>query len=198
MVSVRCDDAYPGVSHHRLFALMPGRLLVVDYLVSRKEHRFDWLYHSLGTTVWHTVSAPLDPVKLTHSGAGFMRNVRGGKTGRAIKLDFQSGEITTRLIMAAAADTGYVLGEGPFRSIRDLIPMVMISRCGREVFFAAVIEPVRECARARTTHIEIRRHGQRCLISMRGFSNQTDCLAWDLVSGAATWTQRVDKAVSAK
>ena len=185
MVSVRCDDAYPGVSHHRLLALMPGRLLVVDYLVSRKEHRFDWLYHSLGTAVWHTVSAPLEPVKLTHSGAEFLRNVRGGKTDRLIKVDFLSGDITTRLVMAAAENTGYVLGEGPFRSIRDLIPMVMVSRSGREALFAAVIEPVCVGVPARTTDIEVRRQGQRCLISLRGFSNETCSLAWNLVSGAA-------------
>jgi hypothetical protein len=197
-VSVRCDEAYPGVSHRRLLALMPGRLLVADYLVSRDEHRFDWLYHGTGTAAWHTANAPLEPVTLTHSGAEFMRNVRGGKTDLPVTVDFQSAEVSARLIMNSSADTGYVLGEGPFRSIRDLIPLVMVSRSGREVLFAAVIEPVREGVPARTADIEVRKDGQSCLVSLRGLTGQADCVAWDLLSGAAVWTQKAEKAGSSK
>jgi lysophospholipase L1-like esterase len=46
--------------------------------------------------------------------------------------------------MAPAAGTGVLLGDGPGASIADRVPMAMITRHGRHVRFAAVLEPVRE------------------------------------------------------
>ena len=191
-VSLRCSAAYPGVTHRRLLALMPERLVVVDSLAGTEAHRFDWLYHGAGTAALHTASAQLQPVTLEHSGAEFMRSVRGGTTDRQIEVDFKTNDIIARLIVAAAPDTGYVLAEGPFRSVQNLIPMVMVSRTGREALFAAVIEPIRAGEPAVTAGIEAVQRDGKCTIEINDISGRKTSLEWEVVPDAASSDQGME------
>ena len=155
VAAATCDEAYPGVKHTRWLVLTGAYLLVVDKLLSDKNHRFDWLYHSRGERV--VCDAARDSVSLAGEvpGGAYIRNPRRGTTGEAIRARFEGTDITTYLAMAACEGTVVTVGEGVGGSVDDRVPMMMIGREGRQVSFAAVLEPVRTGGRPQVSGVRL-------------------------------------------
>jgi hypothetical protein len=143
VAAASCDEAYPGVKHTRWLVMTSAYLLIVDKLQSGQAHRFDWLYHNRGEKV--VCDAARDSVSLAGEvpGGEYIRNASRGLTGEIIRAQFESTSVTTCLTIAAHESTVATVGEGVGGSVDDRVPMIMIGREGREVFFAAVLEPVR-------------------------------------------------------
>jgi oligo-alginate lyase len=141
-VAARCEEAYPGVTQTRWLVLTATYLLVVDRLQSEKEHRFDWLYHNRGQMV--ACDAAREDVTLAGKlpGGEYLRNARRGTTDGVIRAQFEGAGVTTRLTMAGGASTGVTAADGVGGSVDERVPMIMVAREGREVLFAAVLEPV--------------------------------------------------------
>ncbi len=143
-VLARCDGAYGGVLHRRLLVLSPRYLVVFDQLASEKTHTYDWLYHNHG-------SAPETDVALTpadfsgkRDGYQFMANVRAGASDAAVRVRFPQAKLTTHLLVAAAPATGVTAGDGPIQAITQRAQFAMLTRKGKDLLFAAVVEPVPE------------------------------------------------------
>jgi hypothetical protein len=143
VAAAACDEAYPGVKHTRWLVMTGVYLLVVDKLQSDENHRFDWLYHGRGDRV---VCAPArDSVSLAGEvpGGEYLRNTRRGTTAETIGAQFESAGVTTYATMAAGQGSVVTIGDGVGGAVDDRVPMMMVGREGREVSFAAVLEPVR-------------------------------------------------------
>jgi oligo-alginate lyase len=143
-----CDTAYPGVKHKRLLLLTPACLLVCDHLISSdKERRFDWLYHNRGTQA--RCDAAVDAIDMSTQPAGYkyVQNARAGSTDGDIRVGFADGPLTVHLTMAGQPGSRVLTGDGPGASVLDRVPLVMVTRQGKEARFAAVIEPVERTAR---------------------------------------------------
>lgn len=143
IAAASCDDAYPGVKHTRWLILTGTHLLVVDRLRSDANHRFDWLYHNRGQSVACDVATDAATLTGKMPGGEYVRHAKGGTTDATIRVCFEEARGPTYLTMAAQAGTMVTVGDGVGGSVDDRVPLALIGREGRAVFFGAVLEPVR-------------------------------------------------------
>jgi hypothetical protein len=68
--------------------------------------------------------------------------VRYGQSDEPVRVRFPDGAVTTYLTIAPAASTEVRTGDGVSGSVLDRAGLVRVSRRGKEVQFAAVLEPV--------------------------------------------------------
>lgn len=143
-VVASCTEAYPGVTHRRALVLMSDYLLVLDDLTSDVEHQYDWTYHNRGTSVASDALGPLEPlVPASLPGKEYVRFEGGGKTDKSAHVRFNDGEVTTHLFVAPGGPTEARWGNGPLASVDERVPMVLLTRRGKRVMYAVVIEPVK-------------------------------------------------------
>ncbi len=142
-VAASCLEAYPGVTHKRLLFITDAYLLVLDELRSDADRRFDWLYHSKGARVVCDQAQDSAAPAADYAGGEYIQNPRRGTTGEPVRARFEDGNVTTYLTMAGSADTMVTTGDGVGASVDDRVPMVIVGRNGRDMRFAAVLEPVR-------------------------------------------------------
>jgi len=141
-VAASCDEAYPGVQYRRWLVMTDAYLLVFDRLHSDAEHRFDWLYHNRGEEAICDAARQSVVLSGQYPGGEYIQNTRQGTTAEPIRIRFEDASVTTHLTMAAQDDTTVIVGDGVGASVTDRVPMSIISRAGREVCFAAVLEPM--------------------------------------------------------
>jgi heparinase II/III-like protein/alginate lyase len=155
VVAATCDEAYRGVDHTRYCVLTGTYLLIVDRLGSDTEHRVDWLYHNRGRRIVCDVAR--DPVSLAaeYPGGEYVQNAARGVTDEMVRIRFEGSDLTTYLTVAAEDGTDVTIGEGVGASVSDRIPMAMIGRRGRQVCFAAVLEPVQTSGEPRVKEVRL-------------------------------------------
>ncbi|MEI8315986.1 MAG: heparinase II/III family protein [Verrucomicrobiota bacterium] len=141
-VTVACDAAYPGVKHRRMLCLTDSYLVVLDDLSADRERRFDWLYHNRGTGVRCEAAKQENAPPSAMMGLEYIKNLLTGKTNGPIKVQFDGGEVTTFLTLTGAPGTEIRIGDGVGASVADRVPLAMVTRRGKAVRFAAVIQPV--------------------------------------------------------
>jgi hypothetical protein len=154
-VAASCREAYPGVQHKRLLVLTGTYLLILDELHSDADRRFDWLYHNKGARVVCDQARDSVTPAADYSGGEYIQNARRGTTDDPIRVRFEGGNVTMCLTMAARPGTSVTTGDGVGASVGDRVPMVMIGRNGRDLYFAAVLEPVRTGDTARVTGLRL-------------------------------------------
>ena len=159
-VAARCDQACPGVSHQRLLVMTGQYLLVLDELSSDKDRRFDWLYHNRGTHVLcDAATDSIDPGD-EFAGAQYVRQAKRGRTGEMVEVVFGGPDVSTRLLMAGEAATVVTVGDGVGASVDDRVPLVMVTRRGQNVHFAAVLEPLRAGQQPSVEAVRLTESGQ--------------------------------------
>jgi hypothetical protein len=142
VAAASCTEAYPGVEHTRWLVMTDIYLLIFDALESDTEHHFDWIYHNRGDK--DVCDAARNDVKLTgkYTGGEYIRDCRQSITADMVRIRFENPNVTTYMTMVGLEDTVVTVGNGVGASINDRVPMTMIGRNGRSVYFAAVLEPV--------------------------------------------------------
>ncbi len=165
--AARCTAAYPGVEHRRVLVMLPEYLLVVDQLSADGERAFDWVYHSRGDEA--VCDLRMEPVTLAGAFAGgeYIQDARTVVTGRTVRMAFEDKELTTRLTMAGSDATEVVIGTGPGASVTERVPMVMVSRRGRSVAYAAVLEPVKNGAGSAPADLAVERGDDGLTVTVR-------------------------------
>ncbi len=168
----RCDTAYPDVKHHRLLLMTESYLLVLDRLHADQKHRFDWLYHNRGTAAACAAVKDAGNWKADGPGAEYIQNVRQGTTDDALRMGFEADHVTTHLTMAAQEGTRVVLGDGVGSSVSDRVPMAMIGRQGRDVTYAAVLEPVPSNGRPVVSAVSLREDDDTSTVTVERGASQ--------------------------
>ncbi|HOI54403.1 MAG TPA: alginate lyase family protein [Phycisphaerae bacterium] len=159
-------DAYANVDHRRFLLLTPTYLLVVDELraTDNKEHTFEWLYHNLGEKA--SCDLPKSDATLGNTpGYGYLKDVaayapaaqrqNGSADSDADRFDllfsepqirtvFKTEGLALRLTMVGRPGDQIFTATGPFRSVEDRVPVVIVRRSGKRAVFVAVLEPVPE------------------------------------------------------
>lgn len=141
-VVASCDEAYPNASHRRMLCLTPGYLLVVDELEADEARRFDWFYHNRGEGAVGTLADQPGDLSGLGAGSDYIRDARTGTTDKPIEVTFPMKNIGARLLEAGAPETGVTIGNGPGSSVDERVPLLFLTRHGKKVRFAAVVEPV--------------------------------------------------------
>ena len=141
-VVASCNEAYPDLMHRRLFCMTPSYLLVFDELAASQEHLYDWVYHNRGTAVECDAVKEAADLSRAFPGSEYIRNTKVGTTAGPTRLKFVGDQVITHVLLDAAPKTTVLTGDGPCESILDRVPLVMVSRHGTSVRFAAVLEPV--------------------------------------------------------
>jgi hypothetical protein len=168
-----CDGAYPGVEHTRRLVMTGAYLLIFDTLRSDVEHRFDWIYHNRGDKV--ICETARDSVDLAdkYPGGEYIQNCKQGSTDATIRMRFENSDVTTYLTAAGQKDTMVTIGDGVGASITDRVPMTIIGRDGRNLQFAAVLEPVAGVTKPSVNGVRLSETGEYLTIMVeRGL--QTD------------------------
>ncbi|MEN6624889.1 MAG: heparinase II/III family protein [Candidatus Sumerlaeia bacterium] len=133
--------SYPGVEHFRTLVQAPEYLLVIDQLESAVRHRYDFLYHNIGTAA--DCTAALEPGEARDfTGMEYVKNQRVGSSDGAVVVTFTGKNIDTFLTLDAQPGTGILIGDGPAGSVDTRVPMAIFTREGSSASFAAAIEPV--------------------------------------------------------
>jgi hypothetical protein len=141
--AARCDGAYPGVAHRRLLCVRGKYLLVVDELSSDKPHRYDWIYHNRGSSVRCAAATESGGPREKFAGMEYIQHVRSGRGDGTMMVRFEDKPITTYLTLGGGEGTDVLIGDGVGGSIMERIPLAAAQRQGKQVTFAAAIEPVR-------------------------------------------------------
>lgn len=144
-VAADAGPAFDNVRHRRFLMLTPDYLLVVDQLKSTddKEHVFEWVYHNKGAGV----SCDLPKGDAVLEGAPGYKYVLDRKAYQAEKDGSHAVTVTGEKVFSAIRVAGragdvVVTGTGPLRSVDDRVPMMVVRRRGKVVYFCAAIEPV--------------------------------------------------------
>jgi hypothetical protein len=145
-VVARCDEAYSDVRHRRLLCLAPEYLLVFDDLAAEAPRRFDWVYHNRGPEAQCDAVAGREPFDEPTPGWEYVENVRYGRSDGPVRVRFPNGPVTTHLLIAPAAGTEVRTGDGVGESPLDRVGLVRVARHGKQVQFAAALEPVKSRA----------------------------------------------------
>jgi hypothetical protein len=148
-----CDEAYVGVRHTRWLVMTDAYLLVLDQLHSEAEHQFDWLYHNRGRKAVCETATNDANLADKLPGGEYIQNARQGVTADVVRIRFEDGRVSVHLTMAAGEDTTVTVGDGVGGSVTDRVPMAMVERTGRDVQFAAVLEPVTTGSTPRVTDV---------------------------------------------
>ena len=125
-----------------MLCLTDSYLVVLDDLSADRERRFDWLYHNRGTGVRCEAAKQENAPPNAMIGLEYIKNLLTGKTNGPIKVQFDGGEVTTFLTVTGAPGTEIRIGDGVGASVADRVPLAMVTRRGKAVRFAAVIQPV--------------------------------------------------------
>ncbi len=88
-------------------------------------------------------------------GAEYIQNVRTGASDDAIRVLFQDAHVPVHLTLAGAPGTRILTGDGVGASVKDRVPLALITRQGRSARFAAVLEPVKANASPTVTAVEL-------------------------------------------
>jgi hypothetical protein len=158
-VLARCEEAYADTRHDRLLVLGPEYLVVCDRLKGDFDQRYDWFYHNRGTGVRGEAASGPDDAAPPDEGWDYVKDVKSGKTDGPITVEFEDGPVATRLLMAGAPGTAVRTGTGAGASVLERVPLVRVTRSGREVSFATVIEPVKKGHAARIRSVSVREDG---------------------------------------
>ena len=151
------NQAYVGINHRRLLVLRPDFLLVADWLEATdgREHLFDWMYHNVGDGVFSDI-AEKPSARPSERRFSYIDDIRSGSTNGVIKATFKLGTDVVELISSGADDTDVLLGTGVGTSVKDRVPLIFISRRGKRVCFATVIEPVSQEHTGQVLDVELR------------------------------------------
>jgi rubrerythrin len=147
-VAADAGPAFGNIRQRRFLLLSPTYLLVVDELRSDdgQEHSFDWLYHNRGIKA--SCSLPAMDAKPGEEPAGYsyLRDIAAYKTSKEEPLEvlFPDGQLTTRLTMIGHPGDEVFTATGPMASVDDRVPMVIVRRKGKMVYFITLLEPVAE------------------------------------------------------
>jgi hypothetical protein len=135
------SQAYPGVHHRRMILLTEDYLLTFDDLQADEARRFDWFYHNTGTRA--DLSATTRETILSGPGYDYIQDARQAQLDEGIAVTFTHPSVPLHLREAGAPGTIATVGHGPGSAIDIRIPLLFLSREGRNAAFAASYEPVR-------------------------------------------------------
>jgi hypothetical protein len=165
--AARCDAAYPGVGHRRVLCLAPAYLLVFDELKADTSRRFDFVYHNRGSTAACEVARKDDKLGDRFPGQEYVEHVKSGVSDNTLRVRFDGPAIATHLTVAAAPGTEVRTGDGAGSSITDRVPLVVVTRRGTDVHFAAVLEPVRKDKPPTVTALSVDRSSGQTRITVQ-------------------------------
>jgi hypothetical protein len=190
-VAARCDGAYPGVKQRRLLVMTPNYLLVLDRLAADKERRFDWVYHNRGIGAECDAATEAGGAPKSFIGMEYVQNTRAGATDGPVRVRFVGKAADTCLTMAPAPGTAVLTGDGVGASVLDRVPMAMVTRRGRDVDFAAVLEPLRPGSTPVVSEVALERQEDSVSVTVRrgdahDVISWTDGKALTVVSGGKT------------
>lgn len=167
-----CEAAYPGVKHERWLVMTETYLLVLDRLHADEDRRFDWLYHNRAVRAVCDVAAQTADQRADYPGSEYIQSMMQGTTDAMIRVAFEDAAVSTYLTLAAGQGTAVVVGDGVGGSVTDRVPMVMIGRKGRDVDYAAVLEPVPAGGKPTVTGVGLSEEGGRLDVVVERDSSQ--------------------------
>jgi len=142
LATTRAGNAYQGVVHTRTLYQTGRYLLVFDDLSADNERRFDWFYHSTGELKERGVRLNEAEAETDFPGMEYVDHIMTGTTDAAARVVFASGDVKTYVVSDASEGTEVLTGDGPFGSVLRRAPLVRLTRTGKHVRFAVVLEVV--------------------------------------------------------
>ncbi|GMV80269.1 MAG: hypothetical protein AMXMBFR7_14530 [Planctomycetota bacterium] len=143
VAGARCASAYKGVMQRRWLALTARYLLVFDALDADRERRFDWWFHHRGTQAECAAAAEDGALPKGYTGAEYLRKVKAGRSNEALRVRFSGAEVATEALFDAQPETSVLIGDGAGASVEERVPLAALTRSGKQVRFAAVLEPLK-------------------------------------------------------
>ena len=138
--------AFENISHVRFLLLSPDYLLIVDELKSAdgSGHSYDWLYHNKGRSV--SCDLPISDTRPGNSpeGYAYLKDISAYKSSndQPVKIMFNGESTNVNMVMAGQEGDEIFTASGPFTSVEDRVPMVIVRRKGQTVRFVTLLEPV--------------------------------------------------------
>ncbi len=153
--AVARTDASDGIDHRRMLFMTEDYLLVFDELKAKEPHRFDWFYHNRGESAVAPLASTPASLSALGDGASYLADARTGRGDTALRARFPGEKVTVHLTEAGGKGSAVTTAHGPGSSVQERVPLVFITREGKEVHFAAVIEPVRNGQEPRIQDVKV-------------------------------------------
>jgi hypothetical protein len=177
--AAECDQAYPGVRHRRALLQTERYLLIVDELSAGQSHRFDWLYHNRGEKAECLAATTATELKGRLSGGEYIQNAREGRTADPVRVVFSDARVNVHLTLAGAAETIVTTGDGVGASVTERVPLVLLTREGKQVRFVSVLEPVVAGQPAQIRNLTLREDAGGIAVGVASEAgNDTFRIAW--------------------
>ncbi len=145
-ITTDAGPAFENITHIRFLLLSPDYLLVVDEMKSEDStnHTFDWLYHNKGQSV--SCDLPESDSKPGDIPAGYkyLKDISAYKSANEQPLNmlFKGEGIDVSMVLAGQMNDEVFTATGPFTSVEDRVPVVIVRRKGQTVRFVTLLEPV--------------------------------------------------------
>jgi hypothetical protein len=158
-VSADAGPAFESVNHKRFLLLAPSYLLVFDQLEASDNaiHQFDWLYHNTGTSVDCNLKTSDKKTGDSPDGYSYLRDIISyySSEDEPLRISFNGDEVITRLEMKGQKGDEVFTATGPFSSVNDRVPVVIVRRRGQKVNYISALEPVKKGEKPDVNSIEI-------------------------------------------
>lgn len=158
-VSADAGPAFESVNHKRFLLLAPSYLLVFDQLEASDNaiHQFDWLYHNTGTSVDCNLKTSDKKTGDSPDGYSYLRDIISyySSEDEPLRISFNGDEVITRLEMKGQKGDEVFTATGPFSSVNDRVPVVIVRRRGQKVNYISALEPVKKGEKPDVKSIEI-------------------------------------------
>lgn len=143
VAAVAKTEAYEDVDHRRMLFMTADYLLVFDELEAANRRRFDWFYHNRGKDVVSAVVSEKADLSFFGKSADYFADMRSGVSDFLLKAHFPGENVTVYLTEAGAPGSRLTVANGAGSTVSERIPLLFITREGRQVQFVSVLEPVR-------------------------------------------------------
>ncbi len=159
------NPSAPGV-FRRTLCLGGDYALVFDTIETSQPQRFDWLYHNRGQRVRCEQGTKPLPLGDAFHGHEYINNVLGANASGPVVVEFDDPNGATRVVLAEGEGTEIRTGDGVGASVVDRVPMMIVTRRGQQVTFAAAIEPLTRDAKGKVKSVAVKREGDGHVVTV--------------------------------
>jgi hypothetical protein len=139
-LALTMTKGYPGVTHQRLFLQSADFLLVIDYLKSKSDRWYDWVYHHKCEKIETNRQMTAATLKEL-PGSEYMKNLQKMEGFHSDKILFRENTLNTYAYIMSNQKALFITGNGPSASVAERVPFVMMRQRGKTAVFIALFEP---------------------------------------------------------
>lgn len=132
---------FKGVHYIRTFITSGSFVIVIDQLKGHQTHQYDLVYHSPAKRFASHEKLKPSSISNLRSGAKYLKNIYHLSNSNYAQVISEDQQVHQNIIFINENKFDLYTAMGPFTSIHDLKPMLVIRQKGKSTSFVTLLEP---------------------------------------------------------